>query len=76
MKDNYSQSLKLDDLSVKAFLSCKYFCKIFKDHTGMTVFEYVHKIRIEEACRLLKSTSKKVADISCEVDYSDLKFFN
>jgi AraC family L-rhamnose operon transcriptional activator RhaR len=76
MKDNYSHAFKLEDLSVKAFLSRNYFCKLFKEHTGMTVFEYAQKIRIEEACRFLKSTDKKVIDIASEVGYSDLKFFN
>jgi AraC family L-rhamnose operon transcriptional activator RhaR len=76
MKDNYSHAFKLEDLSVKAFLSRNYFCKLFKEHTGMTVFEYAQKIRVEEACRILKSTDKKIIDIASEVGYSDLKFFN
>lgn len=54
MKTNYMQKLKLEDLSMMAFLSRNYFCKLFKDCTGMTVFEYAQKIRIEQACRLFE----------------------
>lgn len=76
MKENYSHPIKLSDLSVMAFLSRNYFCRLFKEYTGITVSEYVQKIRIEEACRLLQSTGKKVIDIALEVGYNDLKFFN
>ncbi|HEY5585038.1 MAG TPA: AraC family transcriptional regulator [Ruminiclostridium sp.] len=75
MKNNYSQNLKLEDLSLMAFLSKNYFCKLFKESTGMTVFEYTQKIRIEEACKLLQKTDKKIIDIGNEVGYMDLKFF-
>lgn len=76
MKSNYTQELKLEDLSMMAFLSRNYFCKLFKDSTGMTVFEYAQKIRMDEACRLLKGTDKKVVDIALDVGYKDVKFFN
>ena len=76
MKHNYTQELKLEDLSLMAFLSRNYFCKQFKDVTNMTVMEYAQKIRMEEACRLLLDTDKKVIDIISEVGYRDIKFFN
>ncbi len=76
MKENYTKELKLEDLAMMAFLSRNYFCKLFKDCTGMTVLEYTQKIRIEEACRLLDGTSRKVLDIAAEVGYKDVKFFN
>jgi len=76
MKMNYAQKLSLEELSMMAFLSRNYFCKLFKDCTGMTVFEYAQKIRIEEACRMLNDTDKKVVDIAAEVGYKDIKYFN
>lgn len=76
LKNNYSKDIKLDDLSMMSFLSKNYFCKFFKDCTGLTVFEYAQNIRIEEACKLLKTTDKKVIEIAMSVGYKDLKFFN
>lgn len=75
MKDHYAQDLKLEDLSLMAFLSRNYFCKLFKECTGMTVFEYTQKLRIEQACSLLKESDKKVIDIAAEVGYRDVQFF-
>ena len=76
MKDHYSEEIKLEELSALAFLSRNYFCKLFKSVIGMTVSEYAQTIRIEEACRLLRESNKKVIDIALEVGYRDIKFFN
>lgn len=76
MKSNFSHEFKLEDLSVMAFLSRNYFCRLFKEYTGMTVSEYTQKIRVEEACRLLKESDKKVIEIAGDVGYKDLKFFH
>jgi AraC family transcriptional regulator, L-rhamnose operon transcriptional activator RhaR len=76
MKDNYKSELKLEELSTLAFLSPSYFCKLFKDCTSMTVSEYLQKIRIDGACDLLRTTNRKIIDISLEIGYKDIKHFN
>lgn len=76
LRNNYSQEVKLEDLSMMSFLSRSYFCRLFKQHTGITVSEYIQKVRMEEACRLLRETTEKVIDIAADVGYSDIKFFN
>lgn len=76
LKNNYARDIKLTDLSMMSFFSKNYFCKVFKECTGLTVFEYAQNIRIEEACKLLKSTDKKIVEIAMTVGYKDIKFFN
>lgn len=75
LKVNFSKSLSLNDLAAHSFLSKNYFCKVFKETTGMTVTEYTQKLRIEEACRRLKSAGVKMADIASDVGFSDYKTF-
>lgn len=76
LRDNYNQELKLENLSMMSFFSRSYFCRMFNQYTGITVSEFIQKLRMEEACRLLKETGKKVIDIAAEVGYKDIKFFN
>ena len=76
MKDNFTKELKLEEISTIAFLSPNYFSKLFKECTAMTVSEYMQKIRIEEACNLLRTTERKVIDIAFQVGYRDIKYFN
>lgn len=75
LKANYSGALKLQDLSTVVFLSPNYICKLFKDTTGITISEYIQNVRIEEACRILAKTDKKILAISQEVGYKDLRHF-
>jgi len=76
LKENYNKNLKLEDLAMMYFFSRSYFCKLFREVTGMTVSEYIQKIRIQEACRLLRQTRKTVLEILQLVGYKDIKFFN
>lgn len=76
IKKNYFKNIKTDDVAYHAFLSRNHFCSIFKKHTGMTVNEYIRRIRIDEACSILLATDKKVTEVAYEVGYKDIKYFN
>ena len=76
MQQNYNKDLKIENISMKSFLSRNYFCKLFKECTGMTAIEYIQKLRIRKACDLLKKTDKTVLEIAEQVGYNDIKFFN
>ncbi|MBP1990184.1 AraC family transcriptional regulator [Paenibacillus eucommiae] len=76
MRSNLSSPIQLNDLSQQALLSKSYFSGIFKNVTGISVLDYLQKLRIEEACRLLVEDTKTVTDISESVGYNDYRFFN
>jgi AraC family transcriptional regulator, L-rhamnose operon transcriptional activator RhaR len=76
IENNFAKGITLDELAMKAFLSPAHFCRQFKEHTGITAKEFMQKARIDEACRLLKTTSLKIIEISTEVGYQDIKHFN
>ncbi len=47
IKNNYSESFTLNELAEKCGLNPSYFSRAFKSKTGMAVFEYINRIRIE-----------------------------
>jgi len=73
---NYYKDITIEALAMKAFLSQSHFCRLFKEYAGITVKEFTQRTRINEVCRLLGDTDKKIADIAFEVGYSDLKHFH
>ncbi|TNJ66520.1 helix-turn-helix domain-containing protein [Paenibacillus hemerocallicola] len=75
LKENYTQSFHLGNLASKSFFSKNYFCKLFKDTAGMTVTEFVQKLRIEEACKMMENPNKKMTDISMAIGFADYKSF-
>lgn len=48
----------------------------FNRHVGCSVIEYVHRVRMEKAKRLLADTNEKIAVVSELVGYGDTSFFN
>jgi two-component system response regulator YesN len=75
IRANYKKKIKLIDISKAIYLSPYYLSHIFKKETGSTLLEYLTKVRIEEAKRLLESTPWNTTRISFEVGYSDQSYF-
>jgi len=75
LKTHFNTNLKLETLALKSFLSKNYFGKLFKDITGSNFSVYIQKLRIDEACKLLRDTDMKIIDIALQCGFNDLKFF-
>lgn len=74
--ENYMTKITLSDISKRLNFSLPYMCKRFKSDTGMSFNEYLQKKRIEQSCRLISNTDKKISEIAELVGYGDIKFFN
>ncbi len=75
IREKYAERLTLTDMAKKMNYSAPHFCRKFKAETGMLFSEYLEKVRIEEACRLLINTDKRIIDIAPAVGYRDLNSF-
>lgn len=75
LNNNFNTDVKLEDLAMKSFLSKNYFSRLFKEVAGIRFSDYVQKLRITEACSLLKNSDMKIIDISAQVGFKDIKFF-
>ncbi len=73
---NYMKPLTLTEISRELNFSLPYICRRFKNEVGMSFVEYLQKKRIEQSCRLILNTDKKISDIAELVGYTDTKFFN
>jgi len=76
VKENYQERITLEDISNKLFLHQAYFSAIFKKETGQNFIDYVNKIRVEEAEKLLRNTNYKVKVISDMVGFQSHSYFN
>ena len=55
--------------------SLSYVSRRFKQETGLTAQEYIHKIRVEKCCEMLAGSSMPIQEIAREAGYEDPKFF-
>jgi AraC family transcriptional regulator, L-rhamnose operon transcriptional activator RhaR len=76
IRARYSEPITMDALARQAGIGVRQLHRLFVKHTGMSGMAYVQNVRIDEACRLLRTTDRKVSDIAAIVGYSDIAFFN
>lgn len=74
--DNFKQKLPLQLVSSYVFLNPQYFSRIFKKEVGVSFIDYVNKLKIDYACKLLETTNYPAYRISSECGFTDPSYFN
>lgn len=74
--DHYAEVVTLSELSELCGLSEGYFCRQFKAATDSTPMEYLNFVRIYNAEKLLVRTKRPILEISMEVGFSSVSYFN
>lgn len=54
----------------------KYLCRVFKKNMGITMTEYLNRIRLEHALTMIQNTNKNILNISQELGFSSISYFN
>lgn len=72
--ENYSEHLSLEDLARCVNFHKAYFCRLFKQATGITVVDYLNFVRIREAEALLRSNMSAI-EASYLVGFSSPSYF-
>ena len=75
-KNYMNCDISLNTVAEYIGLSPAYFSTIFKQESGINFIDYLTKIRINEAKRLLRSSDKRISDIALEVGYRDQHYFS
>ena len=76
MRTNYNKNLTLGKIAKAACVNTYYLSHLFKKELGMTVVDYLTKVRIEEAKRLLQNDRMSIIEIALEVGYEDQSYFS
>lgn len=71
-----NEDLMLDDVAQYAYISTSYLCVIFKKEAGMTFIEYLTRIRMEHAAKLLRETDMRNYEIAEACGYSNPTYFS
>ncbi|MCZ8521304.1 MULTISPECIES: response regulator [Paenibacillus] len=75
LKRHYREKIRLQDLARRFHLSPVYFGQQFKRETGMRFNEFLHRLRIDEALKLLRLTELRVSEIAPMLGYHDAEYF-
>lgn len=74
--EHYQEELSVKFLADSVNLSMNYFGQLFKRETGENVVDYINKIRIRQAKKLLGNPQLKMEEISEKVGLSNVKYFH
>jgi len=76
INQNYNKDLTLKVMADKLFVSTTYFSRIFKKYAGKGFVNYLQKVRIEQAQKLLLTGKYTVTEVSKRVGFKDPSYFS
>jgi len=73
---NLEKKITLDEVA-NVVGACSFrLCRLFGKHTGITMTEYVNRLRVERARKRLADPGRQISEIAFEVGFSSLSQFN
>lgn len=72
---NYRHKLTIDDIAQAVYLSPCYLSRIFKQSLGCTLMEYLTRIRVEKAKKMLRNPKYNVMQVAEESGFEDPGYF-
>lgn len=76
MRENLYTSLTLSDICARFFMGKSQLCMIFSEHVGQSPIDYYHRLKMQEAKRLLLSKNHSITRISDMLGYSSIHNFS
>lgn len=74
--DHYREPIKIKDLADYTDRTPNYISSVFHELTGSTPIEFLHQVRIFNACDLLLNTPMTIAEIADYLGFCDSSYFN
>lgn len=60
----YDQPLSVQQLADGVHLNANYMGRLFREYTGKTIVEYVTRVRLDQACRLLDNPHLTLIEVA------------
>ncbi len=73
--ENMEKELLLGQIAQRYHFSEPYFCVLFKRGAGVSVMRFIQLVRIHYAAYLIRTTTKRLQEISEEVGFNNYSYF-
>lgn len=74
--DHIEEPISLDQVAQRVHVSRFYFCKLFKKSTGMTLTDYISRVRVDKAMALLAIPSLRISEVVFAAGFGSIPRFN
>lgn len=75
ISEHYKEITHLDEIAAQFYVSTPHLCRVFKQHTGMTITHYINHVKVQHACELLVHTNKSITEIALECGFNSSMYF-
>ncbi len=76
LQTRFSEDVGLDVIADELNISSPYLSRLFKAETGVNFKEYLTRLRLDKARKMLRETGLKVYEIADATGYPDQKYFS
>ena len=76
VQQNYTRKLCLANVAQSLNMSRGYLSSLFRNHCGVTLTEYIHRVRMREAERLLAGGEHSISQVGYAVGYQNYRDFH
>jgi two-component system response regulator YesN len=76
INQHFREPVSLEDVAREVHLSPFYLSRLFKEKEGVNFVDYLTRLRLEEAKKLLAQTNDTVAAIAEQVGYAEANYFS
>ena len=76
LMNNYREEVDLKRLAALVNMAEGSLCRFFRMNMGMSVFEYLNKIKIEFGCKLLMDPDLGILEVCLDSGFNNLSHFN
>lgn len=75
VNEHFTEDISAEAVSEKFGYNESYFCRRFREITGINYSRYVQALRMEQAQRLLRESSESVGSVAWKCGFSDVSYF-
>jgi len=75
LQDNFSRRTEVRDVASQVHLSERHVSRLFRAATGTSILDYLTRLRMEAACRLLQENQLSIKQVARAVGYPDAHYF-
>jgi AraC-like DNA-binding protein len=76
LMNHYREEVDLQQLARLVSMAEGSLCRFFKMNVGISVFEYLNRIKVEFACKLLMDPEMGIVDVCLDSGFNNLSHFN
>ena len=76
LSNHIRENLSISEIAREIHISAYYLMHVFKKQTGLTIHEYKTALRIAKAKKLLRTTNKRISEISDLCGFESLQYFS